>query len=279
MPHPFHHLLLATEHSEYDDGAERVALALATRCDLPLAVVLPLTSNPEFESVAPQLAAQAESQAAASLQALQAAARVAGVTLNSRVRRGPEPDQEIVAEARALGSDLIVTRRRGKRGFFARLLVGEMVSRVVAHAPCSVLLVPRAGSMWSRAVLLALDPQADAAQRALQVDTAVAVAAECGLPLQVVAVDDGDAAAAQAALDAATAVAQRRQLPCQAGLRRGRVHEQIVAAADAAGADLIVMGRHSAALGGRAFLGGTAQKVIGLAERPVLVVIQKEAQA
>ncbi|EHR72117.1 universal stress protein UspA-like protein [Burkholderiales bacterium JOSHI_001] len=279
MAHPFNRLLLATEHSEYDDGAERVALAMAARCGLPLAVVLPLTSNPEFESVAPQLAAQAEAQAAVHLQALQAAARVAGVTLQSRVRRGPEPDQEIVAEARDGGSDLIVTRRRGKRGFFARLLVGEMVSRVVAHAPCSVLLVPRAGAMWSRAVLLALDPQAEAAQRGLQTDTAVAVAAECGLPLQVVAVAEVDEAAARAAVDAALAVARARDLPCQGSVRRGKVHEQIVAAADAAQADLIVMGRHSAALGGRAFLGGTAQKVIGLAERPVLVVIAKEIQA
>ena len=279
MTHPFNHLLLATEHSEYDDGAERVALALAARCGLPLAVVLPLTSNPEFEAVAPQLAAQAEAQASASLKALQAAAQAAGVHLQSRVRRGPEPDQEIVDEARSLRSELIVTRRRGKRGFFARLLVGEMVSRVVAHAPCNVLLVPRAGAMWSRGVLLALDPVADASQRDLQVHTAVAVAAECGLPLQVVAVADGNEATAHAAADAALAAALKRQVVCQASVRKGKVHEQIVAAADAAGADLLVMGRHSAALGGRAFLGGTTQKVIGLAERPVLVVIAKETQA
>jgi nucleotide-binding universal stress UspA family protein len=142
-----------------------------------------------------------------------------------------------------------------------------------------VLLVPRASAMWSRAVLLALDPGAEAAQRDLQVRTAVAVAAECGLPLQVVAVADGNEAAAHAAVDAAVVPALQRQVHCQASVRKGKVHEQIVAAADAAGADLVVMGRHSAALGGRAFLGGTAQKVIGLADRPVLVVVERENKA
>ena len=33
----FHHLLLATEHSEFDSGAEALAFALARRCQLPLA--------------------------------------------------------------------------------------------------------------------------------------------------------------------------------------------------------------------------------------------------
>ena len=278
MSHYFNRLLLATEHSEYDAGAERLAFAMAARCRLPLAAVLPLTSNPEFESVAPQLAAQAESQAAAHLKALQVAADAAGVRLQCHVRRGPEPDQEILAEARALGSELIVARRRGKRGFFARLLVGEMVSRVVAHAPCSVLLVPRAAAMWTRGVLLALDPQAQPAQRALQTATAVAVAAECSLPLHVLAVANGDDALAQAAIDQALSLAAQRQVVCHPRVGHGRVHEQVVAAADAAHADLVVIGRHSAALVGRTFLGGTAQKVIGLAERPVLVVIEREKQ-
>lgn len=275
VSHPFNRLLLATEHSEYDEGAERLALALAARCGLPLAVVLPLASNPEYEAVAPQLAAQAEQQAATRLAALQAQALAAGVVLQARVRRGPELDQEIVDEARALGSELIVTRRRGKRGFFARLLVGEMVSRVVAHAPCSVLLVPRAGVMWRQAVLLALDPAADPAQRALQQRAAVAVAAECGLPLHVLAVAD-DSARAQAVVDAALRSAAEQDVPAQGQVRRGRPHDEIVAAAQASGADLVVIGRHGGGLAGRAFLGGTAQKVIGLADRPVLVVIDKE---
>ncbi|TXT36738.1 MAG: Universal stress protein UspA-like protein [Comamonadaceae bacterium] len=51
MAELFTRLLLATEHTEYDTGAEAMALALARRCQLPLATVLPLVSNPEYEAL------------------------------------------------------------------------------------------------------------------------------------------------------------------------------------------------------------------------------------
>ena len=58
MSGTFSRLLLATEHSEFDAGAEALAFAMARRCGLPLAAVLPVSSNPEFEVVAPELAAR-----------------------------------------------------------------------------------------------------------------------------------------------------------------------------------------------------------------------------
>ena len=54
MAHLFNRLLLATEHSEFDAGSEAMAFALAQRCQLPLATVVPLVSNPEYEALAPQ---------------------------------------------------------------------------------------------------------------------------------------------------------------------------------------------------------------------------------
>mgnify|MGYP001241770887 FL=1 len=51
------------------------------------------------------------------------------------------------------------------------------------------------------------------------------------------------------------------------------VHEQIIDTTRRLGADLIVLGRHGATRLPRAFIGGVAQKVIGLAECPVLVCI------
>ena len=60
MTFAFTRLLLATEHTEFDVGAERVALALARRHGLPLAAVLPIVSNVEYESVAPGAVARVE---------------------------------------------------------------------------------------------------------------------------------------------------------------------------------------------------------------------------
>jgi nucleotide-binding universal stress UspA family protein len=267
--------LLATEHTEFDAGAERVALALARHHGLPLHVLLPLASNAEFEMLAPQLAQRADAQARAALSELQREADAQGVSLQAEVRRGPELDQAIVACAQAMRADLMVVRRRGRRGFLSRLLVGEMVSRLVAHADCSVLLVPRPGQLWQRAVLVALDPTAPAAPQAVCVAQAMAQAAAAAVPLHLVAAHakaGGDAA--QALLEALSP----RELPAgvtvQRHLRQGVAHEQVLEVARAVGADLIVVGRHSLHLpSAKAWIGGTAQKVIGLADVPVLVAI------
>lgn len=279
MPHVFSSLLLATEHSEHDVGAEALAFALAKRCGLPLAAVLPVVSNPEYEALAPQIAANAEAQAGERLRALEAAAQDAGIALDIALRRGPEPYREIVDEAQAREADLIVIRRRGRRGLLANLLVGEMVRNVVAHAPCSVLVVPRAATMWSRRVLVAMDPQAS---DMTPVATAAAIAAECAAPLSVLSVTGAAADAmqgAERALQRAWSTARAFGIGVDAVARVGRPHAQIVDAARQLGADLLVIGRHGDDSLARAWLGGVAQKVIGLAEQPVLVCVNPPSTA
>jgi nucleotide-binding universal stress UspA family protein len=270
MAHPFERLLLASEHSEYDSGAEAVAFALARRCNLPLAGVLPILSNAEYEMVAPELAARSDAQAAARRAALEASAQAHGVAIDLRVRHGPELSAEIVAEASERQADLIVIRRRGKRGLLANLLVGEMVSKVVAHAPCSVLVTPREAGLWTRRVMVGVDPLEPENASLVR---AAAIAAECGLPLHVVCVAASGANRAQAeqALSAAIAQARRAVATVEGDVRVGRAHQELMAAARERGADLLVVARHGGASLGRAWIGGTAQKVIGLAECPVLV--------
>ena len=244
MATAFSRLLLATEHGEFDTGAEAVALTLARRCGLPLAAVLPVLSNPEFEAVAPQLAERADAEAAIRRQSLQALALAADVPLQVQVRRGAEPFAEIVNEARRHGADLLIIRRRGKRGLLAKLLVGEMVSKVVAQSPCSVLVAPQGAQMWARGVLVCVDPQAPDAT--LQ-SVATTLASECALPLHL------HLHALAAGTDAQAAA------------------QQVLTAARAQGADLIMLGRDSGSRPGRAWAGAVTQKVIGLAECPVLV--------
>lgn len=270
MAHPFTRLLLATEHTEQDQGAEALAFELARRCAVPLHAVLPIVSNPEYEALAPQLAAQAETRAGQCIDALRADAQRAGVALEVPTRRGPDPWREIVDEAAERAADLLVIRRRGRRGLLANLLVGEMVRNVVAHAPCSVLVVPRGATMWSQRVLAAIEPEA---ADMTPVAIAVAVAHECGLPLTLVCVAQGDAQRplAQRMLEHARSTAQSLEVGPEVLQPEGRAHEQIVAAAHRAGADLLVIGRHRAEALPRAWLGDVTQKVIGLADRPVLV--------
>ena len=278
MAHPFERLLLATEHSVYDGGAEALALALARRCGQPLHAVLPVLSNPEFEMIAPQLAARADAEAATRRLSLEATARAQLVPLTVLVRHGPEPFESIVAAAQELGADLIVIRRRGQRGLLANLLVGEMVGKVVAHAPCSVLIAPRGAQMWRRGLLAGVDPQQPASAA---VAHAAAIAAECTMPLHLLCVAESEAARPQAAqaLSAALALARRRLRAAEGSVQLGRPHEQLTRLARERGDDLLMVARHGGHRLARAWIGGTAQKVIGLAECPVLVHIHPPSKS
>lgn len=271
MAQLFTRLLLATEHSEYDSGAEAMGFALAQRCQLPLATVLPLVSNPEFEAIAPQIAAKAEQEAAAKIAELRQQAQAVGVAIDLRLRRGPEPYQEIVDEAREQGSDVIIIRRRGKRGLLANLLVGEMVSKVVTHAPCHVLIAPREARLWQQRVLVAAEATPTGRQI---VATALAVAAQCALPLHLVSVVAADALRPPADAFVADMLIEARALGlvAQGEVRVGKPYTEILATRAACQADLIVMGSRGEPGIGRALLGGVAQKVMGLSEHPVLVL-------
>ena len=268
--------LLATEHSEFDVGAERVALALAERSQLTLATVLPMVGNAEFDSAAPELAARADALVAEKVRHLQALAVQQGVQLAVQVRRGPETYREIVDEAAAMQADLIVVRRRGRPGLLANLLVGEMVSKVVAHAPCSVLVNAREARLWCRRVLVCVDPAVDPAalQRGV-VALAARVASAHALPLSAVCVVEarGGDSEASSALAAALAHARALGVAADGEVLNGKPHEQILDAVRRRGADLIVLGRHGSTRLARAWVGSVAQKVVGLAECPVLVCI------
>lgn len=271
MNQVFNRLLLATEHTEFDTGAEAVALSMAKRCQLPLATVLPLASNPEYEALAPEIAARAEADAAVKIAQIRSTAESQGVVIDLHVRRGEEPYQEIVAEALDRKSELIIVRRRGKRGFLAKLMMGEMVTKVLAHAPCHVLFAPRGAQMWNRGVLVAAEP---GVQGLRLVSTAAAIAAECGLPLHMVYVTATNASSADtdSFVTQAKKTALNSGISLQTHLREGKPYVEILAAGVAAQADLLVVGSRNDSHLGHAMIGSVAQKIIGLSDNPVLAL-------
>jgi hypothetical protein len=270
---PYTRLLLATEHTEFDAGAERVALELARRCGVALAGVVPIVSNVEYESVAPELVARIEEGVHARLIALREDAARAGVDLDLRVRRGEEPWREIVAEAKARSADLLVIRRRGKRSFLSNLMVGEMVGKVATAAPCSVLMVPRAARVWSRRVLAGIDGTRGGPEVAR---VAARMAVGAGLPLTVVSValrdTAGERAEAEQVIAAAVEVARSEGVEAEGQVAAGRPADAIAQLATPTGADLLVVGRGGPEVHGRLHFGSNAQRVVGLASCAVLVV-------
>jgi nucleotide-binding universal stress UspA family protein len=271
MPKSYATILLASEGTEFDVGAERIAVEMAAKCAVRLLAVIPVVSNPEFEIVAPQLAERAEAAAASHLEQLHGVASQRGVDLSGTVRLGETPEEEIVDEARGRGADLIVLRRRGKRGFAANLLVGAMTHTVVGHAPCDVLIVPRAARMWSQRILLGTDGSLHSMRAT---EAAAALAAMCALSVTVVGVlahPQDDRSKTTANVEKAIALLSSAGVEADGRTAEGKPHEAILGVGRDAHADLIVVGRRG--IGGieRLLLGSTSERVAGSADCPVLI--------
>lgn len=272
MDYPFNRILLATEHTEFDAGAERLAFAMAKRCGVPLRVVVPLLSNPEYEAEMPELALRADQEAGKKIAALHQQAAALGIQLDVHVRRGTEIHSEIVAEAAESNADLIVIRRRGKPSFLARMLVGEMVSKVIRDTSCSVLLVPRAAEFWHRHILAAVGDTPAAPSIAKIAGT---IAAICELPLTILSVATEPGAESlsrtQSLNTLNVALASGASNRVRGEVRVGKPVEQTIAATKESGADLVVIGRqryHVMPFGTQ----GIMQNIAGNMDVPTLVV-------
>ncbi len=255
------HILLATERTRFDVGAERLAIELAKRAQTALHVVLPLVGNPEYQVVTPERAAAEEGKARAALEQLAEQARAAGVPASIHVREGEEPWREIVDEARERQADLLVLRRVGKRGVLARLVVGEMVSQVAAHAAVPVLMVADA-PMWSRRVLAVIEAQADVDATAR---IAARLAALARVPLAAIALG-GDATAPIVAQSAHVHGVAFEALPAAAAL-----DASLAPRLNDVQADLLVLGVGAAQLAhGR--IDSAVEALIGAIACPAVLV-------
>jgi nucleotide-binding universal stress UspA family protein len=273
---PFNRIILATENSEFDAGAERVAVDLAAAYRQPLFAVVPMVSNPEYQIRAPEREEQEEAEASAKLDQFEDGAAAKGVEVHGLIRLGEEPFREIVEEAKIRKADLIVIRRRGKRGFLSNLRVGEMVDAVVSHTDRDVLTVPRMAQVWSRGILLATDGAPHSERSA---ELAMEIALRDGLPLTVVSVaeksEKGSAeASAQASVERIVATAAAKGLAAKGQVLTDghKPHLAIVAAAEETQSDLIVVGRRDLSRLKRLLSGSVSAQVAGESSGPVLIV-------
>lgn len=239
QPAALSRLLLATEWTPFDAGAEAAALDLARRLRRPLDVIVPLLANPEYEVVEPARIAASEEEAARGAQAFRARAEAAGVAAQVRIRRGDEPWREIVEEARSQSADLLVVRRRGRRSFLGNLRIGEMVRRVAMHAPCPTLMVPRAARAPTQRVLCVCEAATDAARVA---PVAAALAAALALPLSVLVDAHEDATAGARLLQCAYEQAAACGVSARGELLAADLVTRVLARASELGADLLVLG-------------------------------------
>ena len=282
-------LLLSTDGSEYSEGAIREAIKLAKKCSSRLSVMSVIETNPEFDSMAPQIVEKSEKAMREHLEAIQARAKDEEVDCELIVRQGEDSYKYIVDEAAKAKSTMIIMGRRGRTGL-ARLMMGSTTARVIGHAPCNVLVVPRAAHTEFKNILLATDGSRygdDAASEALS------IAKRCGGKLTVLSVVPSESIApmdivhsqmqrgdiaerelkeAEQNVKAVKDVAQKEGLAVTGLVFGGKPSEAVIQIAKEHNADLIVLGSHGRTGVEKLLMGSVAERVIVLSTCAVLVV-------
>jgi len=183
---------------------------------------------------------------------------------------GQDPYRLIVKEAAEKKVDMIIVGRRGRSGVM-KMLMGSVTAKIIGHAPCKVLIVPRAARIEYRYILVATDGSGNSMAAAAE---AVGIAKRygCGLIAVSVMYSDGEAAVAAANVKAVVDLARSNNVSISSETPVGRPHTAIVETAGGRGVDLIVMGAHGKTDLRHLVMGSTTERVIGLANCAVMVV-------
>jgi nucleotide-binding universal stress UspA family protein len=282
-------LLLCTDGSEFSEGAVREAISLAKTCSSRLFALSVVQTNPEYETMAPQLVEKEIEKAGTHLDGVKERASREGVNCETIVRQGEDSYRYIVEEAAKRKAGMIIMGRRGRTGL-KRLMMGSVTAKVIGHAPCNVLVVPRAARVELRKVLVAIDGSRYSDAAAME---AMGIAKRCGAELAVISVVPSEAAspfdivhsemqrelisekerkAAECNVRNIQEVAEKDGVNVRGFVMSGKPYEAIIGAAEEGKADLIVMGSHGRTGIERLLMGSVTERVIVLSPCAVLVV-------
>lgn len=264
-------ILLTTDGSEFSSGAVKEALAMSGKCSSQMVAIDVVEANEEYASEAPQLVAKAEAEAAEALASVKTAADAAGIDCVTEVHTGDSPFQIIVDEAKKNGSELIIMGRRGRTGF-AKVAMGSVTAKVIGHAPCDVLVVPRDGADDYKKILVATDGSSHGEAAAAE---AIKMAKKTDGSLIALSVASSDAKKneAEQAVLKVSQMADAGGIACETLVSIGKNYVEIVEKAKEKNASLIVVGCHGRTGLGRLLMGSVTERVIGHAHCAVLVTL------
>ena len=279
----FPKILVCTDGSPSSEGAIAAALQLAQTAGskIFLLEVIYYLSGYELQSpdtltppvVSLELMQAQETAVNERLEQQKAEAAKQGVALETRTRTSSSAYEGIIEEAQELQPDLIIMGRHGYTGL-TRLLMGSTTARVIGHSPCHVLVMPKGVSLNFQRLLIASDgsPFSEAAWQ-----EALTLAQTMGSAMVAVSVatDDRDIPAATHVVQTLEQAAEKQGLALDTMIPMGRADEAIVNAAIFKEASLIVVGSHGRTGLKRLLMGSVAERVIGHAKCPVLVVKKK----
>jgi len=264
-------LLLATDRSEFSEGAVREAITFAKKCSSRLSVMSVLETNPEYETIGASAYQKEEEEATKYLESVKSRASQEGIySCETALHFGENPSRLIVNEAAEKKADMIIIGRRGRSGLM-KVLMGKTAANLIGQAPCKVLIVPRAARIDCRNILVATDGSSHSIAAASE---AIGIAKRCGSNIIAISAMHSEEGSEEAKVHVRQVVemAQKEGITAEALTPIGRSHDVIVEIAGGRGVDLIVMGSYGKTGLKKLLMGSSTEKVIGHASCAVLVV-------
>jgi nucleotide-binding universal stress UspA family protein len=263
-------LLLASDGTEHSEGAIREAISFAKKCSSQLYAMSVIEHEMEYESIAQKHAELEEAERRKHLDSVKIRAQNEGISCETFICTDNSPDKCIVEEAEKRNVDMIITGKRGAKGLM-KLMMGEVVAKLIGRAPCKVLVVPKDASISYSRILVATDgsKHSNAA-----VEDAIEIAKRCGGHILAVSAmrDQSEQQEATSNVNKVIELAKKAGVSVEALTPTGRSFNVIVDTAGGRAVDLIVMGTYGKTGLEKILMGSSTEKVIGLSKCAVLVV-------
>lgn len=267
-------LLLATDGSQFSEGAIQEAIFFGQACRAKVIVLHVVLAQAESISAANFVVRQGREEIAPHLDYIRTMAKDGGVELEIIVVGSSRPETTIVEQARLRRADVILMGRRGKTSRLSRL-VGQMTTKVLDQGFPRVLVAPKDFIITGRQMLVAVNDSANGRRAA---EEALSLGGSCTtlerITMLAVARRDGDRNGAEALLKEIYTRSSQMALPvtCDFLVEVGDPVERIVAVAGERHADMILIGNRGKGRMVKILKGHTTENVIGRAPCAVLVV-------
>ncbi len=275
-------ILVAIDGSESSMHALRESFRLATNEKswiTVVSVVPPYTGDLDIVGVGNVLQSMRRPYEKALSDAI-VLAKAEGASIKTVCEEG-EPYERIVDLADAENCDLIVMGRRGLSRL-ERVLVGNVVARVIGHSQRDVLVIPRDTAIGWQRILLATDGSKYSKAAA---ERAIDIARSYGGELKIISIVDvpsefyaespktveGLVNNAKGYVETVRKQAEASGVKTEALVREGETYRVITGLAAEQKANTIIMGSHGRTGLRRLLMGSVTEKVIGHAYCPVLV--------
>lgn len=262
-------ILVATGGSASSKDAITEALNLAVKFSAKLFVVSVAYSTIDLENTHIWQMEQAQAKLSRKLDPIRLRAAERGIDCEIITRRGDNPYEDILEEARRNQVDLIVVGTHCRTGL-SRLIGGSVAGKVISDAPCSVLVVPPGMQSKHESILAVTDPSREGASSVLQ---AISISKRGGNPLSIayVASSTEESRAAEEDVRKAVALAKKEGIKAEGIVLHGSPYDAVAKAAKTRDIDLVVMARgHKPRLKDSLF-GSVTERILGHAHTAVLV--------